>query len=67
MLAMLRTETKTLKGQVNPLLADSEPMGATLEDFEGCSRRNNFRVVGVPERAEGPSAALFLEDLVMIL
>ncbi|KAJ1132287.1 hypothetical protein NDU88_010613 [Pleurodeles waltl] len=40
-------------------------LGAKLEDLEGCSRRNNICLVGVPEKAEGPVAALFVEDFIL--
>ena len=47
------SDTALLKKQVKDLNAITEGMAAKIEDFEGRSRRNNIRVVGVPEKAEG--------------
>ncbi|KAJ1101284.1 hypothetical protein NDU88_006356 [Pleurodeles waltl] len=54
-----------LEEQFRSLTKKSSVMDAKLEDQEGRSRRNNVRVVGVPEGMEGPSADLFVEDLVL--
>ncbi|KAJ1099984.1 hypothetical protein NDU88_005075 [Pleurodeles waltl] len=54
-----------LEEQVCSLTSKSSKMEARLQDQEGRSRRNNGRVVRVPEGLEGPSTDFFVEDLVL--
>lgn len=56
---MHTTETTihTLKQQVKVL-------EARAEDAENRNRRNNVRILGLPERAEGPNPELFAEQLI---
>ncbi|KAJ1176595.1 hypothetical protein NDU88_001867 [Pleurodeles waltl] len=52
--AHLQSTSKALEEQVRFLTTEHEHMAARLEDREGRAWRNNIRVVGVPEGAEGP-------------
>ncbi|KAJ1147344.1 hypothetical protein NDU88_000225 [Pleurodeles waltl] len=61
----LTATTKHLEEQVRSLTKKSAEMEAKLEDQEERSRRNNMRVVGVPEGMDGPSTDLFMEDLIL--
>ncbi|KAJ1175641.1 hypothetical protein NDU88_000928 [Pleurodeles waltl] len=61
----LRSTSKSLEEQVRTLTAQHATMAARLEDQEGHARRNNFRVIRVPERAAGVSVDFFLEDLIL--
>ncbi|KAJ1152399.1 hypothetical protein NDU88_005174 [Pleurodeles waltl] len=63
-LSALQTETATLRRQVRKLSATTELLGVKLEDYEGLLRRNNIRLVGIPEKAKGPATDLFVEDLI---
>lgn len=59
----LKADTTILKKQVSDLQATSRTLEAKYDDYEGRSRRNNVRIIGVPKWAEGPAADLFMEDL----
>ncbi|KAJ1158341.1 hypothetical protein NDU88_011032 [Pleurodeles waltl] len=48
----LQSSSKRLEEHVQLLTKQRNIMEARLEDQEGRARRNNIRVVGVPERAE---------------
>lgn len=48
----LQTTTKRLEEQVRSLTQQTSIMEARLEDQEGRARRNNVRILGVPEGAE---------------
>ncbi|KAJ1180536.1 hypothetical protein NDU88_005757 [Pleurodeles waltl] len=61
----LHSMCKRLEELVELLTKQQTVMEARLEDQEGRAGRNNIRVVGVPEGAEGPSVDLFLEDLIL--
>lgn len=61
----LLTVTKALEERIHQLTHQQRQTAARLEDQEGRARRNNIRVVGVPEKMEGPSTDLFLEDLIL--
>ncbi|KAJ1109066.1 hypothetical protein NDU88_006435 [Pleurodeles waltl] len=63
--AALMTDAKTLRKQVGELQATMVSMVVSLEGYEGRSRRNYFLMVSISERTEGPSADLFLEDLIL--
>lgn len=60
----LKADTTQLQRQVRQLEADNKQILAKLEDQEGRSRRNNVRIIGVPESAGGPALDLFVEDLI---
>lgn len=62
--AALTTDTATLQQQVRDLESAQKLMAAKLDDQEGRSRRNNIRLVGVPENIKGPALDLFVEDLI---
>ncbi|KAJ1203633.1 hypothetical protein NDU88_007417 [Pleurodeles waltl] len=57
----LQSVSNALEEHVRFFTTEYEPMA----DQEGRTRKNNIRVVGVPERAKGPSAELFVETLVI--
>lgn len=61
----LQKATKSLEERVQQLTHQQRQTTARLEDQEGRARRNNSRVVGVPEKMEGQSMDLFLEDLIL--
>ncbi|KAJ1189108.1 hypothetical protein NDU88_005859 [Pleurodeles waltl] len=50
-----------LQSQLVHLSTEVDSLKRRAEDAEGRSRRNNIRMVGFPERAEGLSAELFIE------
>lgn len=58
-------DTSTLQQQVAQVQKQQEKMGELLDDYEGRARRNNIRILGVPERLEEPSVNLFIEDLIL--
>ena len=60
----LTSTTDRLGKHVKQLQTKMDQMAAQLDDHEGRSRRNNIRITGVPEKAEGPSTDLFVEDLI---
>ncbi|KAJ1207423.1 hypothetical protein NDU88_002814 [Pleurodeles waltl] len=64
-IAWLQSTSKRLEDQVPFLTAEHEKIMVCLEYQEGRDQRNNIRVVGVPEGAEGPSVELFLETLIV--
>lgn len=55
-LSELENVVQTLKTQVSQLTAK-------CEDLEGRSRRNNVRLVGIPENVEGPNPTEFVSGL----
>lgn len=61
----LSSETHRMRQEINNLQAAQKRTESKLDEYEGWSRRNNVRIIGVPERAEGPAADLFVEDLIM--
>ena len=47
-------------------LADSNTkLAAKVVDLEGRSRRNNIRIIGLPESIEGPRATAFFSDMLV--
>ncbi|KAJ1122007.1 hypothetical protein NDU88_000513 [Pleurodeles waltl] len=59
------TVTKKLINQVQELTKQQVAVVAKLEDQEGRACRNSIRIKGIPERAVGQSAELFIEDLIL--
>lgn len=53
-----------VKDALNQLLRDQRALRDKVSDLEGRSRRNNVRIYGVPEDAEGTSAVTFVENLI---
>ncbi|KAK7879618.1 hypothetical protein WMY93_033674 [Mugilogobius chulae] len=47
------------------LLSNQRDLQSKMSDLEGRSRRNNVRIYGVPENAEGTSMPRFVENLLM--
>ncbi|KAJ1181754.1 hypothetical protein NDU88_006954 [Pleurodeles waltl] len=64
-LMTLKDDSGTLKEQVRVLKATTDMFWVKLEDFKRCSRRNNVCMLSVPEKSEGPTVALFVEDLIL--
>ncbi|KAJ1185683.1 hypothetical protein NDU88_002473 [Pleurodeles waltl] len=62
-IACLQTTSKRLESQVKFLTKEHKKIMALLEDQEARARRNNIKVVGLPEGAEDPSVEFFLETL----
>ncbi|KAJ1109245.1 hypothetical protein NDU88_006608 [Pleurodeles waltl] len=62
---LLQSMSKNVEEQVQYLTKHHTLMAARLEDQEDRARRNNIRVVGVHEGAEGLSVDFFLEDLIV--
>ena len=50
------------KDALNQLLRDQRALRDKVSDLEGRSRRNNVRIYGVPEDAEGTSAVTFVDN-----
>lgn len=46
------------------LLNNQKSLQAKISDLEGRSRRNNIRIYGIPENAEGTSMVCFVENLI---
>ena len=46
-----------VKDALNQLLRDQRALRDKVSDLEGSSRRNNVRIYGVPEDAEGTPAS----------
>ncbi|KAJ1205982.1 hypothetical protein NDU88_001400 [Pleurodeles waltl] len=61
----LQSTSKRLEDQVRFLTMEHEKIMVRLKDQDGRARRNNIRVVGVPEGTKGPSVELFLETLIV--
>ncbi|KAL7859533.1 hypothetical protein SRHO_G00146800 [Serrasalmus rhombeus] len=61
-------ETKTwdigVKDALSQILANQRALQAKVTDLEGRSRRNNIRLYGVLEKAEGSSVVAFVENLI---
>ncbi|KAJ8272211.1 hypothetical protein COCON_G00110700 [Conger conger] len=53
-----------VKDTLTQLLSDQRVLQDKVSDLEGCFRHNNIRIYGVPEDAEGTSAAGFVESLI---
>ncbi|KAF4088859.1 hypothetical protein AMELA_G00059470 [Ameiurus melas] len=51
----------------NPFATDLEKIFERLEDLENRSRRNNLRIIGVPEHEEGRDMVKFLDELFLSL
>lgn len=60
----LVSDTSTLQQHVAQLQDQHKKMEDLLDEYEGRSRRNNIRILGVPERTERPAVDLYVEDLV---
>ncbi|KAJ1093349.1 hypothetical protein NDU88_006453 [Pleurodeles waltl] len=58
----LQTEVGTLRKQMAQVTFTVGTLEARLEDSEGRSRRNNVRLLGFPERAEGSTVECFVEE-----
>lgn len=61
---LLTTDTKALKQQVLLLETETQILKSKLDEQEGRSRRNNIRLIGVPEKVGGQALDLFVEELV---
>lgn len=55
----------TLEKLCSDLVQDNAKIKLKLEDLENRSRRNNIRVIGIPEREEGPRPAAFMEAFLL--
>lgn len=53
-----------VKGALTQLLANQRALQDKVTEMEGHSRRNNIRIYGIPEEAEGTSATAFVVDMI---
>lgn len=53
-----------VKDTLTQLLTNQRALQEKVTDLEGRSRRNNIRIYGVPEDAEGTSAVTFIENFI---
>ncbi|KAJ1173849.1 hypothetical protein NDU88_005674 [Pleurodeles waltl] len=63
----LKPAHQVLWFQVTHLSEQVQRLERHAEDSEGHSRRNNVRVVGMPEGVEGPDAVAYLETWLCML
>lgn len=63
--ASLIDDVALLQREVQDLKSFCETAERKLDDREGRTRCNNVRILGVPEKAEGPAPDLFREDLIL--
>lgn len=54
-------EMQTLKETIENLESKTKHLTNKVEDLEGRSRRNNLRVLGIPEKVEGNDTCSFME------
>lgn len=57
------TSLQVLEAQVDSLTREDAALKAKVADLEGRSRRNNIRVVGIPESIEGTRPTAFFSNL----
>ncbi|KAL7882930.1 hypothetical protein SRHO_G00005880 [Serrasalmus rhombeus] len=55
----------TLENTCSALVKENETIRAKLDDLENRARRNNIRIIGIPERLEGPRPTSFIESLLL--
>lgn len=53
-----------VKDTLTQLLTKQRALQEKVTDLEGRSRRNNIRIYGIPEEAEGTSAVTFIENFI---
>lgn len=53
-----------VKDTLTQLLTKQRALQEKVTDLEGRSRRNNIRIYGIPEDAEGTSAVTFMENFI---
>ncbi|XP_044129061.1 uncharacterized protein LOC122922511 [Bufo gargarizans] len=59
--SVLEDDTKPLKMAAKRAAGDVASLFAKTDDLENRSRRNNIRIVGIPEETEGTNATEFIE------
>ena len=59
----LQKDVATLKNQLASVSDDNSALHATVEDLISRSKRQNLRVVGIPEDVEGANARQFMSQL----
>ena len=52
-----------LEKSYDDLCVQNKLLNAKVNDLEGCSRRQNIKIVGLPEKIERGSPTTFLSDL----
>lgn len=62
-IATLEEDVATLKSKLETTIQVNEKLQWTVEDLISRSKRNNLRVIGIPEGAEGNDARLFMTTL----
>lgn len=58
-------EITLLKNNMECLERQSKFLTKKVEDLEGRSRRNNIRILGIPEKEEGTDACTFMEKFIV--
>lgn len=58
-----QTRLERLDLKVAALSSDNEALKAKMEDLENRSRRNNIRIIGLPEKVEGSQPTTFVDTL----
>ena len=59
---IIKPQTEDLQGQVAELTKRVGCLKYRAEDSEGRARRNNIRIVGLPEKIEGHGLPTYLEE-----
>lgn len=54
-----------LERQYSDLVAENGKLQSRLDDMENRSRRQNIRVIGLPEKIEGSHPSVFMENLLL--
>lgn len=54
-----------LESMCSTLSKDNEKLRAKIDDLENRSRRNNVRVIGIPEGSEGTHPSAFIEEMLL--
>ncbi|CAL1608047.1 unnamed protein product [Knipowitschia caucasica] len=57
------TDVTDIQAKLSDLVADNAKLKAKVLDLEGRSRRNNIRIVGLPEDVEGSKPTAFFSQL----
>ena len=61
-LSTVEDDLYPLRQEISGLKKQMDMQGAKIDDLENRNRRNNVRIIGMPERSEGASPIAFLED-----
>lgn len=62
---VLEDQLAKVLGEVEQLQIENKSLKNKVFDLETCSRRNNLRLVGIPEREENEDGEGFLESVIL--